>query len=779
MHTTARVVAALLTDAEADIAEAIASGSVAGEDNAVAAQTALTQITSTLNGIAEQVDELLMGLDTDEATAEDLANHVETIANANEVVSTETLPDLVDSAGVEATAVTAADVLQRDGGIWIVSLEVDDYGDTREVDIFADNFGFIAADGDTPARSIDNCYVVDPETAEVSLAEEPGFTQTVLTVDGWTTREIEAGDGCDLVWTIADDGSVSGTDAQDAENISIDASAQQLELQDQSIAGLLSLHHTVSDVHWPNVIQENARFSSADAVGFVLTGTATDSELYSLGGTVGYHLGSDTYEPLLESLDTLVHPAGTQLIDDTGALDETLAFIDIGELNQAGVSVFLTGDTATYFSHTWNPQTGQLENVELGTTPFTLETVNGVRLLEIPVINELAGANLYYSVNDTESGEPFVFTEYEGAVWFVFVDPEEQESFAVLTLNEAARDDVIAALHTDNLDIRATLPTNLAALSSGVGAAFYEAGITVFYTTRWDFGARGFIWGVSESLTDADDGTAVRMQNLPGGYFTDRVFATTLTVSEGIFATITESTERTYSDGRIGNVSVDPELFIGIAMGSTGEGQDEVIASCFKPASAIEAGDFDCAKANDETLITFISKSESAIEAKAAELTAADHTTDIDQTQFVGNTLYSVQIDDVADGVVDGFIDEITLNDDATNSVGVVGPGISTVQLTYEFVAPYAVKFQGSFLEEGESVTVSDFVILREHYASDDVYSVCWKGPEEDVSTVTEAVYACALDFETDVDRSVVTFARETAERILEDGGYTPTATDS
>lgn len=342
-----------------------------------------------------------------------------------------------------------------------------------------------------------------------------------------------------------------------------------------------------------------------------------------------------------------------------------------------------------------------------------------------------------------------------------------------MALNETARDDVIAALNTDNLDIRAALPRNVSALSSRVGAAFQEAGITVFYTTKWNFGARGFIWGVSESLTDADDGAAVRLQKRPGGYFTDRVSAATLTVSEGIFATRTESIERTYSDGNVANVSFNPELFIGVATGSTGEGQNEVIAACFKSASAIASGDFDCSSANDEDLIPFISEFESAIEAKAAELTAADHTTDIDQTQFVGNTFYSVQIDDVANG----FIDEITLNDDATNSVGLVGPGISTVQLTYEFVAPYAVKFQGSFLEEGESVTVSDFVILREHYASDDIYSVCWKGPEEDVRSVTEAVIACALDFETDVDRSVVTFSRETAESILEAGGYTPTTT--
>jgi len=138
-----------------------------------------------------------------------------------------------------------------------------------------------------------------------------------------------------------------------------------------------------------------------------------------------------------------------------------------------------------------------------------------------------------------------------------------------------------------------------------------------------------------------------------------------------------------------------------------------------------------------------------------------------------------VQIDDVVDGVVDGFIDEITLNDDATNSVDLVGPGISNVQLTYEFVAPYAVKFQGSFLEEGESVTVSDFVILREHYASDDVYSVCWKGPEEDVRSVTEAVMACALDRETEADQSIITFSQDDANSILEEGGYTPATTDS
>lgn len=791
LHTTARVVAALLTDAEADIAEAIASGAVADEDNSVAAQTALAQITSSLDAISAQVDELLMGLDTDEATAEDLVSHVQTIANANDVVDTETLPDLVDSAGVEATAVTAADVLQRDGGIWIVDLEVDDYGDSLSLDSLATNFGFIPADGDTPARSIDDCYVIDLESGELSLDEAPDSTEIVLTADGWTAREIEAGDGCDLAWTIGDDGGVSGTSTNDIydESVSLNASAQQLDLQDQSIVGLLSLHDTVSDVHWPNVLQENAQFSSTDVVGFVLTGVSVENELYSLGSpddimnssnTVGYHLGSDTFEPLLESLDTIVHPAGTQLIDDAGALDDTLAFIDIGfsPSNQGGTnfSVFLAGDTATYFSRKWNPQTGQQENTELGTTPFTLETVNGERLLEIPVINELAGADLYYSVDNTESGKPFVFTEYESAVRFVFAEPEEQDSFSILALNETARDDVIAALHTDNLDIRAELPANLAALSSRVGAAFQEAGITVFYTTKWNFGARGFIWGVSESLTDADDGAAVRLQNFPGGYFTNRVSAATLTVSEGIFATRTESIERTYSDGTVENVSLDPELFIGVATGSTGEGQDEVIAACFKSASAIESGDFDCSSANED-IITFLSESESAIETKAAELNAAAHTTDFDQVQFVGNTFYSVQIDDVVDGVVDGFIDEITLNDDATNSVDLVGPGISNVQLTYEFVAPYAVKFQGSFLEEGESVTVSDFVILREHYASDDVYSVCWKGPEEDVRSVTEAVIACALDFETDVDRSVVTFSRETAESILEAGGYTPTTT--
>ena len=118
----------------------------------------------------------------------------------------------------------------------------------------------------------------------------------------------------------------------------------------------------------------------------------------------------------------------------------------------------------------------------------------------------------------------------------------------------------------------------------------------------------------------------------------------------------------------------------------------------------------------------------------------------------------------------------ITLNDDAAKSVSVVGSGISAADLTYEFI-DYGLKVSGTLTEDGEEETVSTFVLLRKHYAADQVYTVCWKDEEGDaVSTESHAVYACANDPASERMRNIITFSKDKADALVKAGKFTPSS---
>ena len=199
----------------------------------------------------------------------------------------------------------------------------------------------------------------------------------------------------------------------------------------------------------------------------------------------------------------------------------------------------------------------------------------------------------------------------------------------------------------------------------------------------------------------------------------------------------------------------------------TGEGNSKVITGCVKQGSDVRQGEFACQPSLEEDGQFFASLSRSPIEAKALELTASAQTIAFDRKEFVGKTYYNLYFDG-------SDIDRvaITLNGDAAKSVSVVGSGISAASLTYEFT-DYGLKVSGTLTEDGETETVTAFVMLRKYYAKDQVYTVCWKDKEDAVSTEPHAVYACAKDSGSERMQSVITFSKDKADALEEAGAFT------
>lgn len=787
LHVAARVIAKQLANSKADIADAVAHGALTNDDSTAALDVALNKILERLEDIKNQITEALEALPTDapEAHAEAVANAVQAISNANDVINPDSVSDLVTSAKTPTETTTAAEVLQREGGVWLVGIEgieADEYylAEDETAEVWVDNIGYVPAAGETPAKSIDNCFDLNIETRELETSENDAFTHIGLTDNGWAEVNEPAGDDCHLEFTLTEAGGVEGSFS--SESVSIAPDARNVELEGRSIAGLHALYDTLSKVHWPLVIKENSTFS-AGAEGFVLSGTASEEAEYSLGSpdnisTLGYQLGHDLFQVSFSSLDFIVHEAGTQLINADGTLDEELAFIDVGMSNGAPpypvhLSVYLSGTTATFFSRQFNGITSQMESRILGTTTFTVETIKGERILRIPTIKEIKGFDLYHSVDDVASGKPFVFTEYADAVRSVYFEPEESESFSVLALNQTARDDLIQALNTDRFAIRANIPANIPALKPLVGAAFGQTTDPHYYTSQWKLWWNGSLaWGVSNAITDPVNGEGSRTVPFPLGFFRQEHEVITLTITEGLFASAETSITRIF-DNEI-SLPIDfRRFFVVYATDSEGEGDSQVTAGCSKTLDEIRRGDFSCGPALSDAGAFFVSLSKTAIEAKALELTASAQTIAFDREQFIGKTFYALEFDpDDIDKIA------ITLNDDEGKTVSVVGSGITASSLTYE-LNDYGVQISGTREEDGVTDTISDFLFLREYHEADEVYLACWKGKyetEDGVTDVSEAIYSCAADSEDDRVSNIITFSKEKADALEDAGEFIPSS---
>jgi hypothetical protein len=386
-------------------------------------------------------------------------------------------------------------------------------------------------------------------------------------------------------------------------------------------------------------------------------------------------------------------------------------------------------------------------------------------------------------VENADSDRPFVFTEYQDAVRFVSFAPKEVETFSVLALNKEAKDELVGAFNADHFDIRAALPVNLASIASLIpeGASFPSSNDPVFYTKRWGSAGigepNGAVWSIGEAITDPNDGTGTRTQPHPKGYFENRLIVQTLALTDGLYAQAVNSGVRVFSPESEVDISdyVSKEVSLVSITEISGEGDSVIFATCTRRAFAFRAGDIYCAEPNVDSSASFASLSKDLIEAKAIELTANNQTISIDQTQFVGNRLYTFEFYTAEDGASELERLEITLNDDEAKSVTVHEQGITNVNLSYEF-NDYGLQISGTLVADGETEELSEFLLLREYHEADEVYSACWKNAENSVTSVAEAVNACALDYGEDRTRSVITLSETRANAIEEAGSFAPSS---
>lgn len=638
MHAIAKVTVDLLTVAQKTTKKVVRDESLS-DDNAKAVKIEAGKIiTKNLASVAKQVETTLDELKPQEKDIEKHAKllnaELENAVNAHNEIEGQLLKALIKNYKAKATVTTASKALRQDGGIWFV----DFYDSVGFI-----NLGFKPAKGDDKAVSIDACYEYNPKTDGLD-PRRGSEKKIVLTKDGWSTIDAFQ---CNFDFTIASDG--GATAKNESQTLVFTSSARVYSLKGFNIAATLNAHARAEHSYWPHVVNADATFGDSTK-GTVMEIKSTSSQSYELGSpdyiadqTAKYRKGNSPTSYTFSDLKLIQLPKDTKIIDDKGVIDDEVIYLDVGSMGNLvdfakvdshtetyiGIgsasttsdkvndvlSVALIEGTATYFSRRWSASKTVTGKV-LGTTPYTIKTVNGVQILEIPKITAIADYDHY---GDSREKSPHALSVYDGLVRTVYAKPEETETYTVMALNSTAATAVKDNLNLELLEWAPSLPANLSAVAKYAAEAKLASGEKYYGATR---SAKAGRWFASRTYTEKDKQftatDTVSFENDGKKYARDiEISGDVEQIFDGKIRVLKATkTESKTSDETANNVYklIGAELVY--IKASVGEAEKALLTLCSRTPKQIRNGEFEC---NAEEL-SFYSRDKSVVEAKVTEL---------------------------------------------------------------------------------------------------------------------------------------------------------------